>query len=285
MQESLSKQNISFFAFLILSVLLCFFLFGCDSGDPIPTPSAQPILTVTGSKTVPDEQLIKDALDATDSISRYHFHVSAQFTVTDSKGTRNNNQESEGVVVSPTDVYDRQTAFDGRVGDLLTVNGMHYQKLATESEWQDYATPTRPEWLPTPVPADPNATPTPTSTTFASIRHLVAGGNEDVFSSAYAYQGEESTNGSSFHHLRSSERSSLPDYVNTRDFWIEATTGQIAKYEELHYLPTDGDATSPGTPISSPDYFVRIHTTITIDRYNDLTLALPTPIPTPRITP
>jgi hypothetical protein len=267
-------------------LLLCTLLFGCDSNDTIekatPTPQATPTAPI--AKVVPDGDLIDRALTASDAITRYHYSMSHQMTITDTNGVRDNYVELDGLILSATDGYVRHTLPDGRVIESLGVDGRGYQKLATDAEWQDYSmiTPTLPKGFPT---FPPNSTPVPSPTALSGIRQLIGGGVPVPGQHNFKYQGEQSIDGTDLYHFQSVEYWGVSGHANTMSYWIDAHTGYISKFEEERYFPPSSSSSKAEEATPTSDQFTRIHIVVVIDRYNDPSIALPRPLPTPHSTP
>lgn len=179
----------------------------------------------------------------------------------------------DGEYIAPDSAHIRGTESNGNISEVLWLGDRAYTRTTSGEQW------VRQQLL-----------PTPTTSTALSSYSLSKGFALPIFGldrpdrlEGFKFRdaGEQNVGGQTFLYFIGEDVDFDGHIFDTMSFWIDPSTKYIHQiYEIQNFAPEDGTAL-PGSPTQNSHKFSKIFTRVTLDRFNDPSLTLPAPLPTP----
>jgi len=235
-----------------------------DRGNPAIGPAQLTALASapTGNTVT---NLINDALNTTSKLERFHY-------VMTQTGMLGNPSSMEGYVIEPSNAYLKATLQNGSTVEELVLRGSIYKRMNGGGKWETY------------VPPGSTPTPDPVGTqSILPIKQLIGPWSDNLGVLHLEYEGLQSVNGMNLLYFAGKEVdiSAHPQVAEpyTISLWIDPNTRYLRRVYTFSRFPPRSQSNQSDKETRTPQQSaeVVVEQSVTLDRFNDPTITLPTP--------
>lgn len=240
-----------------------------SSPDILVERTSVPTAVITGTPQTDSPgamRQVREAISTTSALERYHFTMKQETDASDEPTVR------DGEYVAPDSGHIRATASDGRTLDMLWLGDRIYTRATPGEKW------VLQHLLPTPTS---NASSSSSLSDSFALQIFGLDRPDKLERFTFRDAGEQNVGGQALLYFVGQEADYLGRVFDTMSFWIDPSTKYIHQiYDIQSFAPHNGTAL-PTSPTPTSPGFSKIFTTVTLDRFNDPSVTLPAPLPTP----